>query len=83
MISVFFKSSVLYAKFRLCCISGTRTSGSFEPFGSRLGRSSDSAEQKRRKKERKQEKQEEKEENLAVLRCNGSLGRRSWLNVTP
>jgi len=53
---------------RVTTFSGTRTSGSFEPFGSRLGRSSDSAEQKRRKKERKQEKQEEKEENLAVLR---------------
>ena len=64
------KSFLLYAIYRLCCISGIRTSGSFEPVGSRLGRSSDTAELKSRKKERKQiEEQEEKEENLSVLRC--------------
>ena len=62
------KSFLLYAIYRLCCISGIRTSGSFEPVGSRLGRSSDTAELKSRKKERKQiEEQEEKEENLSVL----------------
>jgi len=54
---------------RISTLSGIRTSGSFEPVGSRLGRSSDSAELKSRKKERKQiEEQEEKEENLSVLR---------------